>query len=137
MLDLLNEMAGIMGNRYGVLARELTKRYEEFSYGSLMEIIDTIKTRAELKGECTLVIAGNTADRKSSPDALRKDIIKALKDHPGRLSDMARDLADHHGFSKNEVYEEALKLKKSISNHRQNRKQEEGPPKAPCPAGGR
>ena len=114
MLDLLNDMVGILGNRYGVLTRELTKRYEEFSYGSLTEIIDAVKVRAELKGECTLVIAGNTAEKKSSPEALRKDILKALKDQPGRLSEMARDLADHHGFSKNEVYEEALKLKKSI-----------------------
>jgi 16S rRNA (cytidine1402-2'-O)-methyltransferase len=114
MLDFLNDMLEILGNRYGVLTRELTKRYEEFSYGRLTEIIDTVKARAELKGECTLVIAGNTADESSSPDALREDIAKALRDQPGRLSDMARELADHHGFSKNKVYAEALKLKKSI-----------------------
>ena len=119
MLDLLNDLVRIMGDRYGVLTRELTKRYEEFAYGRLTEIIDRIKERAELKGECTLVIAGSEADKKSSLNDLRKDIVAAMKDRPDRLSDMARELADHHGFSKNRVYEEALKIKKSISGHRQ------------------
>jgi 16S rRNA (cytidine1402-2'-O)-methyltransferase len=81
----------------------------------LEEIIDAIKARAELKGECTLVISGSTADKKSSLDALRKDIAAALRDRPDRLSDMARELAEYHGFSKNSVYEEALKIKKGVN----------------------
>jgi 16S rRNA (cytidine1402-2'-O)-methyltransferase len=113
MLDFLNDMVEILGDRNGVLARELTKRYEAFTYGRLTEIIDAIKAGAELKGECTLVVAGNTENEESSPEALRKDIINSLRDQPGRLSDVARKLAGRHGFSKNKVYEEALKLKKS------------------------
>jgi 16S rRNA (cytidine1402-2'-O)-methyltransferase len=112
MTAFLNELVEILGDRYGVLTRELTKRYESFIHGSLTEIIDAIKAQGELKGECTLVIAGNTAAEEPSPDALRKDILASLRNQPGRLSDMARELADRHGFSKNKVYEEALKLKK-------------------------
>jgi 16S rRNA (cytidine1402-2'-O)-methyltransferase len=118
VLDLLEDMLGIMGNRYGVLTRELTKRYEEFTNGRLTEIIDAIKTRSELKGECTIVVSGDSADRKSSLDALQRDIVQKLGDPSGRLSEMARELAEHHGFSKNRVYEEALKIKKSIRDNR-------------------
>lgn len=112
--DLLNDMIEVLGDRYGVLARELTKRYEEFVYGRLTEIMDAIEARGELRGECTIVVAGKSMDETASPDALEQDIIKALTEGGARVSDIARELADIHGLSKKSVYEEALRIKKSI-----------------------
>ena len=114
ILELLNDMYNILGDRYGVLSRELTKRYEEFIYGRLTDMIDSIKIRESLKGEFTLVVAGSMVRGETSPEVLRKDIRKELKDGRFRLSDVAAELAVRHGLSRKKVYEEALVIKKSI-----------------------
>ena len=48
-----------MGNRQAVLARELTKIYEEVLRGTLEELT-TIAEKRKLKGEITIVIAGRS-----------------------------------------------------------------------------
>ena len=53
----LNELYQVMGNRQAVLARELTKIYEEVLRGSLAELM-IIADKRKLKGEITIVIAG-------------------------------------------------------------------------------
>jgi len=53
----LNELYQVMGNRQAVLARELTKIYEEVLRGTLEELM-TIADKRKLKGEITIVIAG-------------------------------------------------------------------------------
>lgn len=114
ILDFLGDMLEVLGDRQGVLARELTKRYEEFVYGRLTEIMDAIRARGDMKGECTIVVAGTALEEPLSEDELRQDIIQALKRRGSRISDIARELADLHGLPKKMVYTEALRIKKSI-----------------------
>lgn len=53
----LADMLEIFGDRPAVLAREITKLYEDIRYGLLSTILDEIRS-APLKGEITLVVAG-------------------------------------------------------------------------------
>jgi len=55
----LGELLEVFGNRPAVIARELTKIYEEVIRGNLEELISTTKGR-KWKGEVTLVISGNS-----------------------------------------------------------------------------
>ncbi len=56
----LKVMAEVFGDdRQAVLARELTKRYEEFSRGSLAEIIAFYETH-QPRGEYVVLVAGNS-----------------------------------------------------------------------------
>ncbi len=55
----LEELLQVFGNRPAVIARELTKIYEEALRGSLEELISSTKGR-KWKGEITLVISGNS-----------------------------------------------------------------------------
>ena len=48
-------MYNVLGNRNVVIARELTKKYEEYIRGSLEEIVENVK---ELKGEIVLIVEG-------------------------------------------------------------------------------
>ncbi len=57
ILKTLEDIVNIFGNRYIVLARELTKKFEEFIRGSAEEVLQTVRQR-KLKGEIVLVIAG-------------------------------------------------------------------------------
>lgn len=54
---LLEEILSVMGNRKIVVAREITKKYEEIIRGELKDIIEQISGKT-LKGEITIIIKG-------------------------------------------------------------------------------
>ena len=100
-----------MGDRHAVLAREMTKRYEEFIRGLLSDIRKNLKKRPSIKVELTLLVAGHDSSAPVSLDAVRNDIIKCFKGKETRLSDLARMLSKKHNLPKNIIYDEALKIK--------------------------
>ncbi len=57
LLQTLNDMVEILGDREMVLARELTKRYEEILRGKGSQLIEQLKGK-KLKGEITLIVSG-------------------------------------------------------------------------------
>jgi 16S rRNA (cytidine1402-2'-O)-methyltransferase len=57
----LADMHDILGNRKAVLARELTKKFEQFLRGDLATLLKTLENRT-VKGEITLIIEGNLND---------------------------------------------------------------------------
>jgi 16S rRNA (cytidine1402-2'-O)-methyltransferase len=61
----LQDIFEILGNREMVLARELTKIYEEILRGTVSEIINQIKDK-KLKGEITLIISGKKRRAKGN-----------------------------------------------------------------------
>ncbi len=111
ILTLLEEIISCMGNRPAVLAREMTKLHEEFIRGSVSEILKTLKSRAEIKGECTLLIAGFEGKEELNSEIITTEIQAALEKQQIRLSEIAKLIAQKYGLSKNKVYEIALKVK--------------------------
>ncbi|GAB4370416.1 MAG: 16S rRNA (cytidine(1402)-2'-O)-methyltransferase [Calditrichia bacterium] len=53
----IEDIVKILGNRYIVLARELTKKFEEFIRGNAEDILQELANR-QVKGEIVLVVAG-------------------------------------------------------------------------------
>ncbi|MFC1488804.1 16S rRNA (cytidine(1402)-2'-O)-methyltransferase [Thermodesulfobacteriota bacterium] len=111
ILTLLDEMLSIMGDRYGVLSREITKLHEEFIRGSLSEILHTLQERPSVKGECTLLVTGFQKEAVAV-ESIRKEIKKELEAPGSRLSDIAKKIAKKYGLSKKTVYDEPLKIKR-------------------------
>ncbi|MFE8774211.1 16S rRNA (cytidine(1402)-2'-O)-methyltransferase [Streptococcus pyogenes] len=59
--DTLTNMLACYGDRQVVLARELTKLFEEYQRGSILEILSYLE-ETPLKGECLLIVAGAQVD---------------------------------------------------------------------------
>jgi hypothetical protein len=59
----LKEILEFLGNRYVVVARELTKLYEEFVSGSVEDIINNIEN-LKIKGEFVVLIADENFKKK-------------------------------------------------------------------------
>jgi len=114
ILTFLDEIIETMGDRHAVLAREMTKRYEEFIRGLLSEIKNNLKKRSSIKGELTLLVEGNDSSASVSMDAVRTDIVKCLKGEETRLPDLVRILSKKYNLPKNIIYDEALKIKGEI-----------------------
>ncbi len=108
---LIEELLAALGDRRAVLAREMTKLYEEFLRGRLSTIRAALAGRNEIKGECTLILAGPDDPGPGPQEELQEEIRRALAAGTESLSELARDLARRHGLPKQTVYAEAIKIK--------------------------
>lgn len=90
------------------LCRELTKLHEETVRCTLGEAAAWYAENAP-KGEYVLVVAG-AAPRQEAAVTLEEGVgqVLALRDQGVRLKDAAREVAEHTGLSKNELYAAAL-----------------------------
>ena len=116
ILTLMEEIITVMGDRYCVLCREMTKLHEEFLRGILSEIIDALRERPAVKGECTLLVKGCEENNEVSLDVVRTELIKGLAENGSKLSEVSKTVAQKYGLPKNKVYEAALKLKRKVDS---------------------
>ena len=95
-------------DRRVALCRELTKLHEETRRTTLGEAVAWYAENAP-KGEYVLVVAG-AAPRQEAAVTLEDGVaqVLALKEQGMRLKDAAREVAEHTGLSKNELYAAAL-----------------------------
>ncbi|MEO1028705.1 MAG: 16S rRNA (cytidine(1402)-2'-O)-methyltransferase [Pseudomonadota bacterium] len=108
----LTDMANVFGpDRACVVARELTKLFEETRSGSLGELADHYKDAGAPKGEVVLLVAppegGDVLSEAELDDALKA----AMADLP--LKKAAAQLAEELGLSKRDLYQRGLALKDS------------------------
>ena len=90
------------------LCRELTKLHEETRRTTLGEAVDYY-TANPPKGEFVLVVAG--AEKESGAAVTLEEGVEqvlALREQGMRLKDAAREVSEHTGLSKNELYTAAL-----------------------------
>lgn len=100
----LESMLEVLGNRSICLARELTKRHEEFIRGTITEILDICD---ELKGEMVLVVEGSkdTAEANQDMPDVQTQINKYI-DRGLTTTEAIKKVAKEQGLSKNEIYKE-------------------------------
>lgn len=108
---LIAELQEALGDRRAVLAREMTKLHEEFLRGRLSTLQAALAGRDEIKGECTLLLAGAEARPSLPREALTEEIRRELASGTRTLSDLARELAQRYGLPKKSIYTEAMKIK--------------------------
>ena len=104
----LADMAEILGDRPAALCRELTKLHEETIRTTLEKAVEFYTENAP-KGEYVLVVAG--AEPVQAAAVTLEDGVAqvlALKEQGMRLKDAAREVAEHTGLSKNDLYAAAL-----------------------------
>ena len=112
LLGLLGDILNVMGDRSAVLAREMTKRHEEFVRGRLSELMLELKERPDIKGECTLIVSGKRVAAAVDADDLKEELTTRLKQKNMTLSEIVREVAKTTGLPKKRVYAEALNIKK-------------------------
>lgn len=112
ILRLVSEIYTIMGNRDCVIAREITKPYEEFIRGSLNEIIKILERKKAVKGECTLIVTGKkeTVLTEINQD-IKNDIINHLSESVLKTSILAGKISAKYGLPKKMIYNEILHIK--------------------------
>jgi len=108
--DTLQDLAEAFGSdRQIVLARELTKLYEEFWRGTIADAIAHYQQR-EPQGEYTLVVAGTPATQTLLTEAELKTELEQLISQGISRSQASRQLAKFTSLSRQEVYQLALSI---------------------------
>lgn len=109
----LTELAAALGDdRPAVLARELSKRFEEYARGSLAELAGRYRDSGP-RGECTLVVQGcdASADAELSAEAI-EERMRALLTDGHSAKDAAARLMVVTGRPRRQLYQLALALKR-------------------------
>ena len=70
--DSLKDMLDILGDRKITLARELTKKFEEYTRGNISEVIDSLNEFS--KGEFVIVVEGNKKEDVIDDNFILKEI---------------------------------------------------------------
>lgn len=104
LLDLLEDLLAVLGDRPLRVARELTKRHEEQVGPCVTACLEHFRCTAPL-GECTLVLGGAapTAAPAWNTAGLRAELERLIATGLSR-KDAARELAERSGHSRRELY---------------------------------
>ena len=105
--QLLEDLSQYMGEgRYAAVCRELTKRFEEVSRGSLRELADAFAGRT-VKGEIVVLIDRAKA-AKADADTVETALTMALATMT--VKDAVAAVAEAYNLPRREVYQLALKM---------------------------
>lgn len=107
----LSVMAKVLGERHAVVARELTKLFEEVREGTLSELATHYENAGAPKGEVVVCVA--PASRAKAMDAEEVDrlLLELVEDMPAAKA--AGEAARMTGGRKSELYQRLLALKES------------------------
>jgi len=109
LAETLSDAADILGSRFAVVAREVTKIHEEFLRGSLAELRDAARQRAP-RGEITLLIGPATGEEPhAAPAVTLKQRVEQLEAESGMDRKAAlKQAARERGLGKREAYKQLL-----------------------------
>jgi len=111
---LLEELSALWGERQVLCAREMTKLHEEYLRGALADVARQLAGRERVRGEITLVVAGNPVPAGDGPGEL-EDLLSARLAEPGAsLSRVVKDVARDLSLSRKRVYQTALKIQEKL-----------------------
>lgn len=99
--EMLKDVQLVLGNRQIVLARELTKKFEEFIRGTVEEALEWANTN-EVRGEFVVIIEG-TQEKIVEEAAIWEAL--SIKEH-------VQQLMDEQAISSKEAIKEVSKLRK-------------------------
>lgn len=105
----LQDMAEVFGPREAVLARELTKKFEEIRRSTLPELAQVYASEGPPRGE--IVILLGPAAQKPPADAAALDAALAAAGGDRPLKEIAGEIAERLGLKRRDVYERALRLR--------------------------
>ncbi|MGB7595537.1 MAG: 16S rRNA (cytidine(1402)-2'-O)-methyltransferase [Erysipelotrichaceae bacterium] len=98
----LKKIHEVFGDRNACIAREVTKRYEEFLRGTLSELIEASE---ELRGEIVLVVEGNKEEHTPDVDLSEvNEMITSYITNGISASQAIRKVSEETGIPKNELY---------------------------------
>lgn len=103
IIETLNLMLEVLGDRKIAIVREISKMYEEVIRDNISNII---KNCDKIKGEIVIVVEGYT---KTEEDTNYNSLIDELIKKGYSKKDAIKEISDQYNVSKNKLYNEYIK----------------------------
>ena len=109
--EALKDLHLVLGNRRIVLARELTKKFEEFLRGTIEEAIEWVESN-EIRGEFVVVVEGNTSGEVEEEEnawtsmTIVEHVNYIIEETNVSSKEAIKEVAKLRGLPKRDVYNE-------------------------------
>ncbi len=107
LLDTLNDIKEVFGNRQVVVVKELTKLHEEIFRGRVNDILNIIENKT-IAGEFIILIEGLEKQKMTLEEALHE--VKLLMKRGIGRKEAVKRIANDYGLSKKELYDKSINL---------------------------
>ena len=110
LIAALRDALSTLGDRAACLARNLTKPHERYQRGQLSALIAELEEESEVRGECTVLIGGETG-RAAAGVGAEDDarLLLAGGAPPRAVQDL---LVARHGLARRDAYAVVLRLRR-------------------------
>lgn len=105
IIETLEDMLEVFGDRYICLARELTKKFEELIRGNISEILQDTSL---LKGEMVIIVSGYVED-KEEINPIEK--IETLISLGYKTNEAIKEVAKNYSIDRRKLYDEYVEYK--------------------------
>jgi 16S rRNA (cytidine1402-2'-O)-methyltransferase len=106
IIESLQDLAEILGERKAALVKEITKIHEHVLRGSISEIIEEVQ-KTTIAGEYVIIVEGWERTDKSITDEVLSELRAHMRKGLGRKEAVQR-IAETYGLSKKELYKKSL-----------------------------
>lgn len=107
ILETLEDVNQVLGNRHVVVAREVTKIHEEFLRGRCLDVLAELRQRNQVQGEITLLIGRPEEEPHPYADVpLRSRIEQIMREQALDRMEALKAAARERGISKRQAYHE-------------------------------
>ena len=107
IIDTLNDMKEVLGDREIAVAREISKIHEEVVRGKISEVLENLPT---IKGEYVIICSGNYEKEDYSSLSIYDHVLLYLNDM--KEMDAIKKVAKERGVPKSVVYKEYTSKKR-------------------------
>lgn len=90
-----------------VIARELTKVYEEYIRGTAKELLEKLKDK-KIKGEVTVIVEGGILSEEELTEKEIEELLSKLIENGFTKKEAVKNLAELTGISKKQIYHIAV-----------------------------
>ncbi|PKN17128.1 MAG: 16S rRNA (cytidine(1402)-2'-O)-methyltransferase [Deltaproteobacteria bacterium HGW-Deltaproteobacteria-6] len=113
IMETLKDVYDILGDRSIVVARELTKVFEEIKRGRISDILLQAPL-GKAKGEFTVILQGVSRMPVSlTDDQIRESLLLLWEESPMSLRDAVAEVVRQTGLSRKKIYDIAVKIRPS------------------------
>jgi 16S rRNA (cytidine1402-2'-O)-methyltransferase len=105
----LRDMNTVLGDRQTVIARELTKKFEEIRRGTLGALAEKLGAEDPPRGEVTIIVAPPAEEASIPDEEIDALLLSALEQHGVRGA--ADEIAAVTGRGRRDLYQRALQLR--------------------------
>lgn len=111
IIDTLKDVCDMLGDRQIVVARELTKVYEEIKRGRISGILSQVPI-GKTKGEFTVILQGASRVSVSlTDDQIREKLLHLWEERRISLRDAVTDVVRQTGLPRKKIYDMAVKIR--------------------------